>query len=143
MKRRIKRIALIAALLGVAAFVCLSFAQPLLPSRAYGVVATLDGTPIRAELLHPPFIPGTYYVHLPEAQPQRYRWFGVAFSRQSVFSPVALYTGWRDSPYIHTDQAKGVRLTDGKIEDHWTVTFTSGGVQCANASLSISLTKSP
>ena len=142
MKRMIKRITLVVALLVFIAFVCLSFDQPLLSSRAYTVTATLDGAPIHAELFHPPFISGTYYIHLPDAQPQRYSWFGIAFSRQSVFSPIALYTGWGGLPYIHTDQAKGVRLTSSKIEDHWSVFFTSGGVQFSNASLSISLTKS-
>lgn len=141
MKRTIKCIALIAALLAVAALVCLSAAQPLLSSRAYIVTATLDGAPIRAELLRPAFIPGTYYLHLPDAQPQRYSWVGIAFSRQSVFSPVAVYTGWAGIPYIHTDEAKGVRLTSGKFEDHWSVVFHPSGVQFSNASLSISLTK--
>lgn len=143
MNRTIMRIALVAALLGLAVFIFTSFAQPLLSSRAYTVSATLNGAPIRAELLHPPFIPGTYYLYLPEARPQLYHWFGVSFSRQSVFSPVALYTGWRGLPYIHTDQAHGVDLNDGKIGDEWTVAFTAVGVEFSNASLSIALTKSP
>ena len=141
MKRITKLIILFAALFALIAGACLFFAQPLLPSRAYVVTATLDGKPIQAELLRPPAIPGTFYLRLPDAEPQRYRWFGIAFSRESVFSPIALYTGWGDFPYIHTDQAKGVRLTDGKIEDQWHVAFTAAGVRFSNGSLDVSLTK--
>jgi hypothetical protein len=140
MKRLTKRVILLVAFFALLAAACLFFAQPLLSSRAYVVTATLDGKPIQAELLRPLAIPGTFYVRLPDAQPQRYRWFGIAFPRESVFSPIALYTGWRDLPYIHTDQAKGVRLTDGKIEDQWDVAFTAGGVQFSNGSLAVSLT---
>ena len=141
MKRNLKRVILLVAVIALIAAACLFFAQPLLSSRAYVVTATLDGKPIQAELLRPPAIPGTFYVRLPDAQPQRYRWFGIAFPCGSVFSPTALYTGWRDLPYIHTDQAKGVRLTDGKIEDHWDVSFTVGGVEFSNGSLAVSLTR--
>ncbi len=144
MKRRFKVIALTGTLLSVAALaLSLSLVQPLLPSKAYTVTATLDGNPIRTELLHPPFMSGLYYVHLPEAQPPRYGWFGIAFSRHSVFTPLPIYTGWRGILYIHTDQAHGVRLTFPKIEDHWIVSFTPSGVQFSNASLAISLNKSP
>jgi hypothetical protein len=78
---------------------------------------------------------------MPDAHPERYNWIGVAFSRESVFSPIALYTGWLGLPYIHTDQAKGVRLTDGKIEDDWDVSFTDAGVHFSNGSLDVSLTR--
>ena len=141
MKRNLKRVILLVALIAIIAAACLFFAQPLLSSRAYIVTATLDGKPIQAELLRPPAIPGTFYVRLPDAQPQRYRWFGIAFQRGSVFSPIALYTGWCDLPYIHTDQAKGIRLTDGKIDDQWDVSFTAGGVEFSNGSLAVSLTR--
>ncbi len=141
MKRLTKHAILLVALFALIAAACLFFAQPLVSSRAYVVTATLDGKPIQAELLRPPAIPGTFYVRLPDAQPQRYRWFGIAFPRESVFRPIALYKGWRDLPYIHTDQAKGVRLTDGKIEDQWDVIFTAGGVQFSNGSLAVSLTR--
>ena len=140
MKRNLKRVLWIVAFFALLSGACLFFAQPLLLSRAYVVTATLDGKPIQAELLRPPAMPGTFYVRLPDARPRRYRWFGIAFPRESVFSPIALYTGWRDLPYIHTDQAKGVRLTDGKIEDQWDVAFTAGGVQFSNGSLAVSLT---
>lgn len=142
MKRLANRVIWLVALFALIAAACLFFAQPLLSSRAYVVTATLNGKPVQAELLRPPAIPGTFYVRLPDAEPQRYRWFGIAFPRESVFSPIALYTGWRDHPYIHTDQAKGVRLTDGKIEDHWDVAFTVDGVQFSNGSLVVSLTRS-
>jgi hypothetical protein len=105
------------------------------------VNATLDGKPIHAELLRPPAIPGTFYIKLPDAQPERYNWFGVAFPRKSVFTPIALYAGLGDRPYIHTDQAKGVRLTDGKIEDDWDVSFTADGVHFTNGSLDVSLAR--
>lgn len=141
MIRVFKCLALTVTLLGVAVLALgLLFARPLLSSSAYTVTATLDGHPIKAELFHPPFKSGLYYVHLPEAQPNRYHWFGVAFSRQSVFSPIALYNGWLGIRYIHTDQAHGVSLTDSKIEDQWKVSFPSGGVQFSNASLTVTLT---
>lgn len=136
-KRTLKWIARAAVLILCVVAAVLLYAQPLLPSRAYAVTATLDGAPIRAELLRPLFIPGTYYLHLPDAQPARYSWFGVSFSRKSVFSPIAVYFGWRGIPFIHADQAKGVRLTGAKIEDHWNVAFASDGVQFSNASLSV------
>ncbi len=141
MKRLAKRVILLTALFALLTTAGLFFAQPLLSSQAYVVTATLDGKPIHAELLRPPAIPGTFYVRLPDALPQRYRWFGIAFPRESVFSPIALYTGWRDIPYIHTDQAKGVRLTDGKIDDQWDVAFTADGVQFSNGSLAVSLAR--
>jgi hypothetical protein len=34
-----------------------------------------------------------------------------------------------------------VRLTDGKIEDNWDVSFTSDGVHFSNGSLDVSLTR--
>lgn len=141
MKQILKRMTLTAVLLlAVVLILGLLFARPLLPSSAYTVIATLDGHPIKAELFHPPFIPGLYYVHLPEAQPNRYRWFGVALSRNSVFSS-GPYSGWWGIRYIHTDQAHGgVNLTSGKIEDFWKVSFLSGGVQFSNASLTVTLT---
>jgi hypothetical protein len=141
MKRIAKRLILLVVLIALIAVACLFLAQPLLPSRAYIVTATLDGKPIPAELLRPPAIPGTFYIRLPEAQPKQYNWFGVAFSRESVFSPIALYTGWHGLPYIHTDQAKGVRLTDGKMEDDWDVSFTASGVRFSNGSLDVSLVR--
>jgi len=141
MKRIAKRLILLVVLFGLIAVACLFYAQPLLPSRAYTVTATLDGKPIPAELLRPPAIPGTFYIRLPEAQPRQYNWFGIAFPRESVFSPITLYTGWRGLPYIHTDQAKGVRLTDGKIDDQWQITFTTAGVRFFNGSLDVSLTE--
>jgi hypothetical protein len=141
MKRNIIRVILIVTLFAPIAAACLFLAQPLLSSRAYVVTAKLNGKPIQVELLRPPAIPGTFYVHIPNAQPQRYRWFGIAFPRESVFSPIALYTVWRDLPYIHTDQAKGVRLTDGKIEDQWDIAFTDGGVRFSNGSLAVSLAR--
>lgn len=140
-KRLTKRIILVVALFALIFAACLFYAQPLLSSRNYMVTATLEGDPILAELLRPPAIPGTFYVHLPEAQPLRYRWFGIAFPRESVFSPIALYRGWGELPYIHTDQAKGVRLTDGKIGDQWDVVFTASGVHFSNGKLAVSLTK--
>ena len=107
-KRTLKWIALTTALVLLVAILVLSFVQPLLPSQAYTVIATLGGRPIQAELLHPPFMPGLYYVRLPEAQAHRYASFGIAFARQSVFWPGGHYTGWFGIRYIHTDQAKGV-----------------------------------
>jgi len=139
MKRTLKWIALIAAPILVVAFVVFSLVQPLLRSRAYALTATLDGRPIQAELRHPPFMPGLYYVLLPEAQLRRYSSFGIAFARQSVFWPGGHYTGWYGIRYIHTDQAGGIRLTDSKIEDHWNVIFKPDGVQFSNAALSITL----
>lgn len=141
MKRTFKRIALMVTLLGVVALILsLFFIRPLLPSSAYTVTAVLDGHPIKAELFHFPFKSGLYYVYLPEAQPNRYRWFGVAFSRKSVFSS-GPYSGWWGIRYMHTDQANGgVNLTNSKIEDHWKVSFPSAGVQFSNASLTVTLT---
>jgi hypothetical protein len=141
MKRIAKRLILLVVLFALIAVAGLFYAQPLLPSRAYTVTATLDGKRIPAELLRPPAIPGTFYIRLPQAQPRQHNWFGIAFPRESVFSPIALYTGWRGLPYIHTDQAKGVRLTDGKIDEQWQVTFTTAGVRFFNGSLDVSLTE--
>jgi hypothetical protein len=141
MKRMIKRVALLLAFSSLIGGACLFYAQPLLASRAYVVTATLDGKPIQAELLRPPAIPGTFYIRLPEAPPEHGSWFGIAFSRKSVFSPVALDAGWRGFPYIHTDQAKGVSLTDPKMEDDWVVSFPASGVRFSNGSLEVSLTK--
>lgn len=141
MKRVTIRITMLLALIALLCAAFLFYAQPLLASRAYVVNATLDGKPIHAELLRPPAIPGTFYIRLPDAQPQRYNWIGVAFSRESVFSPIALYTGWRGLPYIHTDQAKGIGLTSGKIEDDWDVTFSADGVRFSNGSLDVSLVR--
>ena len=117
MKRVIIQISILLALIALICAACLLYAQPLLSSQAYVVSARLDGKPIETELLRPPAIPGTFYIRVPDAQPERYKWFGVAFVLKSVFSPVALYTALGGLPYIHTDQAKGVCLTDVKIED--------------------------
>jgi hypothetical protein len=141
MKRVIIRTAMLLALIALLCAACLFYAQPLLASRAYVVSASQDGKPIQADLLCPPAIPGTFYIKLSDAKPSRYNWFGVAFPRRSVFSPIAPYTGLGGWPYIHTDQAKGVRLTDGKMEDNWDVSFTEDGVHFSNGSLDVSLTR--
>ncbi len=122
------------------AILVLSLVQPLLPSRSYLVTATNNGAPLNAELLQPLGSPGLYYLHLPDA-PYTYQWLAVAFHRQSAFIPTGLYDGWFGSRYIHTDQRRGVRLNDGKVDDHWTVAFDSTGVQCTNPRLSITLRK--
>jgi hypothetical protein len=129
-------------LLALLAVAWLSYAPPLLGSNDYVTTATLNGRHIEASLLQPLFMSGIYYIHIPEADPRHYRWFGVAFPRKAAFSPVALYTGWRGIKYIHRDQAKGVNLLFGKIEDHWTVDFSGDGVRFTNGSLAVTLAKS-
>ena len=141
LKRVITRISILVTLIALICAACLFYAQPLLSSEAYVVTASLDGKTIQANLLRPPAIPGTFYIRIPEAQPARYSWFGIAFAHDSVFSPIALYTALGGQPYIHTDQAKGVLLTDGKIEDNWDVLFTSDGVHFSNGSLDVTLTR--
>jgi hypothetical protein len=142
-KRSLKWIALTSTLFLFVALVVFSLVRPLLPSRDYTVTATLDGHPIQTELLHPPLISGRYYMRILDDQARRHDSFGIAFSRQSVCWPGTHYTGWFGLRYIHTDQAMGVRLTDPKMEEHWSVAFTSDGVQFSNSSLSIVLKRNP
>ena len=139
MKRITKYSFIAMTLFVILVWACLGIVQPLVSSSAYVVTASLDGEPIRANLLRPLAMPGTFYIHLPDAKPARYCWFGIAYTRKSVFSPVALYKGWNDMPYIHTDQAKGVRLDTSKIEDNWKVSFASGGVHFSNGSLDVTV----
>jgi hypothetical protein len=131
---------LIALLVVLAVGGALLLVRPLLKSDDYSLVASIDGSPVEAQLLEP-FPWGPYYVHLPTEPSKRYNWFGVAVGRKSVFIPVAIYRSPYRRPYIHADQAKGVMLTDGKVEDHWTVDFTDGGVTFTNASIHVELHK--
>ncbi|MEO6053149.1 MAG: hypothetical protein ABIP97_03980 [Chthoniobacterales bacterium] len=139
MNRGVKYFILGAVLLSIAGGFLFLFERPLLPSKAYTITASLNGVPIHAELLHPSFASEVYYVRLPDARPGLYQWFGIAFRRLSVFIPAAVYTGWYDIPYVHSDQLHGVNITDGKIEDHWSVKFSPAGVQFSNGSFSIAL----
>ncbi len=87
---------------------------------------------------------GVYYVHLLDAPHHLYGpWYGIAFSRQSVFHPVAIYTGFGGTRYIHRDQAIGKRLVPGEIDEHPSVSFLPDGVQFSDASLSVSLHRHP
>jgi hypothetical protein len=115
-------------------------ARPLLPSNDYDVSATVDGTTVDAKLLKPfPF--GSYYIHIDTKSPRQLNWFGVAFGRKSVFSPVGIYTSRLGFNYMHADQDKGGTLTSGKMEDNWTVDFTAGGTTFQNSSTAVRLTK--
>lgn len=140
----IRRIAISLMILATIAVGCfLALIRPLLQSEDYTVAVSIDGTPAEAELLRA-FPSGPYYVHfenphLKRERATRYHWFGVVFSRKSVFSPLAIYTSKSGFRYIHADQAKGVSLTDGKIEDNWKVHFTQDGVAFNNAAIRIKL----
>ncbi|WP_411825494.1 hypothetical protein [Luteolibacter sp. AS25] len=115
-------------------------ARPLLPSDDYDVTATIDGSTVEAKLLKAfPF--GSYYIHIDTKSPGQLNWFGVAFGRKSVFSPVGIYTSKLGFIYMHADQDKGVVLTDGKIEDNWTVDFTATGTTFQNSSTAVTLKK--
>jgi hypothetical protein len=113
------------------------YARPLIASDDYTLTATINGKPERAKLPKP-FPSGSYYIQLDEPT-DRYNWFGLAFGR--AFSPIGIYSSPFGFHYIHTDQDKGVVLTDGKMEDYWKVDFTSSGVIFRNASMQIELVK--
>lgn len=115
------------------------YARPLIASDDYTLTATINGKPARAKLLKP-FPSGSYYIQLDEPA-DRYKWFGVAFGRKSAFLPIWIYSAPFGFHYIHTDQDKGVVLTDAKMEDDWKVDFTSSGVVFRNASMLIELAK--
>lgn len=140
----IRRVAVSITILAVVSAVCvLALVRPLFESDDYRLVASIDGTPVEAQLLQP-FPWGPYYIHLDNIhlrreRATRYNWFGVAFGRESVFSPIAIYTSSSGLRYIHADQANGVKLTGGKIEDDWTVNFTEDGVSFSNAAIHIEL----
>ena len=136
--RRVSIILLSIVLLAV--FVLLFLARPLIPSNDYNVTAFVEGQPVDAQLLKP-FPLGSYYVKLSGVPHQTLNWFGVAFGRKSAFSPVGIYTSTLGFDYIHADQDKGVVLTDGKMEDNWTVDFTGSGVRFQNSSTQVNLTK--
>ena len=138
--RTIRRAGLIAFLLVMASAAGIVFyARPLIASDDYTLTATINGKPARAKLLKP-FPLGSYYIQLDEPA-DRYNWFGVAFGRKSAFSPIGIYSSPFGFHYIHTDQDKGVVLTDGKMEDDWKVDFTSSGVIFRNASIQVELAK--
>jgi hypothetical protein len=137
----VRRFAILVVLLVVLALGgALLLVRPLLKSDDYSLVASIDGSPAEAQLLEP-FPWGPYYINLATEPTKRYNWFGVAFGRESVFIPIGIYRSRNGWPYIHADQAKGVRLTDGKVEDNWTVDFTDGGVTFSNASIHVELHK--
>ena len=129
---------IIVSLLVIAAVGFFSIVRPLLPSDDYSLTAMVDGSPVEANLFKA-FPSGSYYVHLVDTPNERHNWFGVAFGRKSVFVPVGLYTSPWGSPYIHSDQDKGVVVTDGKMEDNWKVAFTDSGVTFNNDSNRIQL----
>lgn len=121
----------------------LFFVRPFIRSDDYTVSVTVDGNPAVAELLQPWSMQKLYYIRLPDGVSRRYDWFGVSFARKSVFVGTPIHMGWGGIRYIHRDQAKGVRLTDGKIEDKWEVHFADDGVEFSNASLNVSVRRSP
>ncbi len=138
--RRIRRVGLVAFLLVMAATAgILFFARPLIASDDYTLTATINGKPAGAKLLKP-FPSGSYYIQLDEPT-DRYNWLGVAFGRKSAFRPIGIYHSSFGFHYIHTDQDKGVVLTDRKMEDDWKVEFTSSGVIFSNATIQVALDK--
>jgi len=139
--KALKRAVIVLLLLAlVSAVGILTLARPLLPSDDYQVTAVVNGSSVDAQLLKPfPF--GSYYVKLGDVPDRTLNWFGVAFGRKSAFSPVGIYSSRFGFDYMHADQDKGVVLTDGKMEDNWTVEFTDSGVRFQNSSTLVSLTK--
>lgn len=81
------------------------------------------------------------YVRLPVLADTRYLWFLVDLRRGFVSSPLSLYHHSYGFDYIHSDQAFGVRLTDAKIEDHWTVSFQPDVVTFSNESIHVTVTE--
>ena len=138
-KKRIVWIGALLLFLLLAAGV-LSLRQPLIPSRTYIVTSMLNGQPMRVELMTPLFQSDPFFIHVPDAPNRMDKWFGIAFSRQSVFIPF-MYEGL-GLPYVHTDQLHGVSLTSGKMESPWKVAFTADGVQFSNGTLSLTLHRS-
>lgn len=139
--RTLVKVGLMLLFLSVAAVgIVLTLARPLFPSNDYSLTATIDGAPVRAKLLKP-FPLGSYYIQIDDDSVAQYKWFGVAFGRRSAFVPVGVYSSLIGFHYIHTDQDKGVVLTDGKVDDGWKVDFAGSGVRFENASIRIELTK--
>ena len=144
MSLRSKRILFfVAALTFVAISYCGLVGIPLIPSSAYTVAVVYDGHSISTRLYRPLVASGLYYIRLPESVPAHYRWIGVAFDRQSAFIPVAIYHSSLGWSYVHADQTHGVRLTDGKVDDSWTVCFDqSDGASFRNPSFDITMSQS-
>jgi hypothetical protein len=140
MSTRTKRLSILAGIVLLMSVAALNFCSPVFISSDFAVTASRDGRPIQAQLFHPPLMRGLYYLRLQDESSPFYRCFGIAFSRKSVFVPAPIYQTFFGMNYIYTDQAHGVRLTSGKLEDPWTMDFRDdGSVAFANASLSLSL----
>ena len=138
---RTKRLSILAGGVLLLSFVALNFWSPILRSSDYTVTASRGGQPIQAQLFHPPLMRGLYYLRLPDEASPFYHCFGIAFSRKSVFVPASINTTFFGLNYIYTNQTHGLRLTDGKLQNNWTMDFRDdGSLAFENATLSISLT---
>jgi len=141
LSKAVRRVTFAILLIGVfAVFIGFSLFRPLLRSNDYTVTATVDGIGVDATLLQA-FPSGPYYIHLDGNSANRLNWFGVAFGRTSVFAPISIRSSSLGFNYIHADQDKGIVLTDGKLEDDWSVDFFASGVTFWNSSTRVLLAK--
>ena len=130
------------ALVAVVLFGIVAVRPPLVATDAYSVQYSVRGQSYTdAEVFRPVLMGHLLYVRLPVLADTRYLWFLVDLRRSVVSSPLGPYRSSHGFDYIHSDQAFGVRLTDGKIEDHWTVSFESGIVTFSNDSIHVTVTK--
>ena len=135
---------LLAAVVAAIALWLLWYAPPLRKSSDYSVTYSVSGkTYSDAQLFRPIGIPSRYYISIPSNSAPNYPWFAVDFPLGIVALPGFGVTCPCGSPCVHRDQPVGVLLTDGKVEDHWRVSFTSDGVHFSNGTMSVSLTKIP
>ncbi len=141
MKRfvRIFSVAIVAVAIAVAG--TLLFVSFLAPSHALTVAVEQDGHPIEANLYRVIFVPDLFFLSLPTTTSQIYRWIGVSLPQKRIFVPIAVRTGWLGLHYIHRDQAHGVPLSSGKLDDSWSITADRTKIFAENASLQIEIQK--
>ena len=128
------------ALVAVIVFGIISVLPPLVATDSYPVHYSVRSQPYTdAEVFRPVFMGHLLYIRLPSLADRRYSWFLVDLRRHVVSWPAGHYRSSFGFYYIHADQAFGIRLTDSKMEDHWTVSFEYDSVTFSNETIHVTV----
>jgi hypothetical protein len=130
------------ALVVIVTFAVVPDLRPLVSTHSYSAQYSVSGKPYTDATVFSPLLMGhLLYLQLPSLADTPYSWFLVDLRRSVVSWPAGHYQSPFGYSYIYPNQAFGVPLTSGKMEDHWTVTFESDSVTFSNGTIHVAVHK--
>ena len=117
--------------------------RPFLKSEDYSASVWQSGEKVKTEVYKAAFMEDVYYLKMDVQDGERDSWIVFHPERKSVGLPVGLYHSILGYSYTHSDQGIGVDLTDGKLEDDWSVEYSDASIQVVNKTLGIDISIQP